>query len=451
MKFKSFILLAFISLIVFSCADDLANVGVNVQPDSDQIKVCADTFYVETETVPVEYIYTRQDSFLLGNFYNSKFGTTQADILAQVKYPLNFTYPEGSIVDSAVVVMYTRSRFGDSFSSLDINIYEMNKETLSYTKAYPSNILYSDYTDKSIKIGQGIVTAKNADSTNYSNFKLSVKLTDEFKNRFKNDKFYGSNTEFLNFFKGMYITSNFGSSTLLNVLKIDLQLFYHYTYKAKNSSGVENTITVNNILTFPANKEVRQINRFSHPGSRSIDISNESLNYVASPANLNTKVVLPLGRMNEQINKKIANKQRSINSAILKVEATEVADSNYAVPPVYYMLLVREDSVDNFFINKKLPSSTSAILGQLEYTYDESTLQFSYFYNFDCTALIATELKSTSMPASIPMRLIPVEVKISSKGVVTEVRHSYKMSAITIRSGKNTVSPMKINMVYSGF
>lgn len=452
MKFKSVLLLAFVGMFAFSCSDDLAEVGSSIQPQSDEIMVRTDTFYVGTQNTFVDYIYTRQDSFLLGSFYNEKFGTTQADILAQVNFPLDFKFPAGSIGDSALVRLYYYSWFGDGLSPIDINIYEMNKNTFSYSTIYNSNINWFDYTDKSTKLGQRIITAQNADSISKSKSVVRFKLSDDFKNNFFKNADYSSESAFLNIFKGMYITTNYGASTLLNVSRIDLEYYYHYTYNVKKSNGADSTVVVRNVVVFPANSEVRQVNRFSHPDLKQKITESANVNYVASPASLNTLVNIPLKRINERINSQLSSKKLSLNSAVLGVEATNVSDSTLAMPLVSYMLLIKEDSVTSFFKKNKLPSDTYAILGKLSAKINSTSTDYDYYYNFDCATLIANQIKSFSMPADglLKMRLVPVEVKLSSTNVVTSVKHAYKMSAVTIKSGKNTESPMKINMVYSG-
>lgn len=90
-----------LSLFVFSCTDTISDIGKSIQPVSDQIKIGTDTFHLTTNTVFVDSIFSRPDSFLLGTFYDTKFGTTQADILAQINCPEGFKFPTNSVADSA--------------------------------------------------------------------------------------------------------------------------------------------------------------------------------------------------------------------------------------------------------------------------------------------------------------------------------------------------------------
>ncbi|MEI7504132.1 MAG: DUF4270 domain-containing protein [Paludibacter sp.] len=277
------IILFFLSLLIFSCTDSLTNIGTGIQPTTDAITVGTDTFHVTTENVFVDYMYSKPDSFLLGTFYDEKYGTTQADILAQVKYPLDFTYHAGAIPDSALVVLYYKSWFGDKYSPLDVNIYEMNKKTFDYSGLYPTNLDPSVYTDHDLYhptnlLAHKIFSAKDATKKLTDTTSVIFKLDTAFVRKFiKGASTYTSDFAFTNYFKGLYITANYGAATMLNIRQIDLEYYYHYTYTAPGTSKLD---TVKNVVTFPANAEVRQVNRFLHPDK---DLIKQKLGLGLSP------------------------------------------------------------------------------------------------------------------------------------------------------------------------
>ena len=451
------IILIFLSLLVFSCTDSLTNIGAGIQPSSDAITVGTDTFHVTTENVFVDYMYSKPDSFLLGTFYDKTYGSTQADILAQVNCPIDFTFHQGAIPDSAMVVLYYRSWFGDRYSPLDVNIYEMNKKTFNYSGLYPTNLDPSVYTDHDLYnptnlLAHKICTAKDASHKLLDSTALIFRLDKAFVDKFIEGKLtYSSQSAFTNFFKGLYITANYGSSTMLNISRIDLEYYYHYTYIEPVTSKLD---TVKNVLIFPANTEVRQVNRFFHP-----DIDNikqklalrDSVNYVSSPANIQTRVNLPMMRMQDRMKLIIGDKKRTLNSALLQVEATEVDDVTLALPLVQYMLLIKESALARFFNKNELPSDTCAVLGTYSSSLITNTSLYNHFYNFNVAKLIANELRINSSPTNdLKMILVPVRVTADANGNVASVKQQYLMSAVTIKSGKNK-TPMRINMIYSGF
>ncbi|HEY6914237.1 MAG TPA: DUF4270 family protein, partial [Paludibacter sp.] len=256
----------------------------------------------------------------------------------------------------------------------------------------------------------------------------------------------------------VYVTTNYGASTILNIGKkmMYIDYYYHYTYK---KPGDTTLTTVNNVLTFPANDEVRQVNRFVHSDRATLVKQRDSVNYVASPANLQTRIYLPLGRMKDSISAKIASgKKKILNNAILKVEATEVGDSTFEMPIVQYMLLIKESAVKRFFEDGLIPTSkdTTALLGQISASQIGTTGKYEYSYSFDIAALIGNELKNgVAGDEVVPMVLIPVNVTQSSTSsgatTITAVKQQYMMSGVTIRSGQNQKHPMRLNLVYSGF
>ena len=457
---KSFPIILFLLLAVFavSCTDTLTDIGLGIQPSSDQISVKPDTFHLTSETVFVESIYSKADSFLLGSYYDTKFGSTKAEILAQVNCPVGFKFPANAIADSATIVLSYNTWFGNKFSPLDVNIYEMNKGTFDYSALYSTNIDPSLYTDQSVKLGERIFTAKDASKLRADTTSIVFKLSPAFVTRFFDDSNYSSTDKFLAFFKGIYITANFGSASLLNISQIHLRYFYHYNYTTKSVlTGNDSIATVNNNLDFPANSEVRQVNRILHSDRNTVVKPAAGVNYVASPANLNTRIGIPLFRIDKRMNDSIPNKKININSAIIKVEATNIDVDTVSAPTVRYMLLIKESAVDRFFKNKELPTDTCAMLGSHSIALIVNTTdQYQDYYTYSVAKLIANELKVSKQKGTTPadklnMVLIPVQVTFDSNSLPTSVKQSNSMSAVTIKGGSNTDSPMRINLIYSGF
>ncbi len=451
------IILSLLSLLIFSCTDSFTNIGTEIQPTSDAITVGTDTFHVTTENVFIDYMYSKPDSFLLGTFYDVKYGSTKADILAQVKCPIDFAYRVGAIPDSALVVLYYKSWFGDKYSPLDVNIYEMNKKTFDYSGLYPTNLDPSVYTDHDLYqptnlLAHKVFSARDASKKLTDTTSVIFKLDTAFVRKFiKGASTYTSDFAFTNFFKGLYITTNYGASTMLNISQIDLEYYYHYTYIVPGTSRLD---TVNNVVIFPANAEVRQVNRILHPDKDLIKQKlalKDSVNYVSSPANIQTRVNLPLNRMKQRLNTGINGKKLFMNSALLKVEATEIDNTSLAQPIVSYMMLIKESAIYRFFNSNEVFSDTCAVMGTYTSEKNSTTGVYKYYYTFDIASLIDNEIKNTTTPENLSMRLMPVNVEYNSSNVITSVKQQYLLNAVTIRSGKNSYSPMTIKVVYSGF
>lgn len=446
MKSYPAILLILLSLLTFSCADDLTSIGVGIQPTSDAIQVKADTFHVSTENVYVDYIFSRPDSFLLGSFYNETYGTTRADILAQVNCPVGYMYHPLAQVDSATLELVYISYFGDKNSPMEISAYEMDKKTFSYSTPYPTNLNPTDYSSL-----QSIVTRNRVITPTKGGGKIAFQVKNSVAQRLFDSNNYTSTEKFLQNFGGIYITTNFGASSLLNIRQINMILHFHYTYRKNNKDT-----TVNLSRNFPANSEVRQVNRFQFPDRNEFVKERTDVNYVAAPANLQTRVNIPLKKMKERMNDSINGKKLTMNSALMRVDATEISTDTLSHPVVSYMLLIKESAIDRFFTSKELPSDTCAIVGQFTASRIGTTSEYEYYYSFNVAKLVANELKiaeklNQEPEKNLKMRLIPVRVKMDTNNNITEVSQQFIMSAITIKSGQNAKSPMKINAVYSGF
>ena len=459
MKIKFiFPLFALLTVFFVSCYNSEDNIGVEIQPTADKITLKADTFHLSSETFPVDRIVSQPDSLLLGTFIDDVLGTTRADILTQLALPtVNFTYLDESVAttipDSAVVTLSFNSYFGVSTSPVEISIYEL-KTKLKDKENYYSSIDPAAYVDFSKKLNAAseMLTVKDG-LTGVQNTALSIKLSDEFLQRFftKDPSVFASQANFENFFKGIYVTTDFGSSVMVNVNNLSLTLYYHYVYKNDPAQA-----KIKSYHTFPANAEIVKVNRVQHPLRTLSSGPDDEFNYIASPANYHTKVHIPIGRIRQRI--KTGGKQLDVNSAILKVNVQDRTKwgTSALIPYVSGLLLIRERDLDKFFTNHELPVDTASFIATLGY---ENITATTYKYNYTFSSLnnlIENELKKNSTDEYLDMVLVPVSlVQTSSssysQSVLTEVNQSTQMQAVSIFSGKNKDIPMKLEVVYSGF
>ena len=461
---SKFFLLIFIFAALFSSCDEnsITDMGSALQTDADKIVVGADTFHLDTKNYWVDYIVSRPDSFLLGTFIDSHFGTTNADLFMQVEPPINFKFPEGFVADSAELVLQYRSWFGYKFSPMEISVYTMDKaKTFDYSTTYLSNINVNEYTSKSTLLGKKSFTARDALYLNTDSTTLKMKLGENF-DAIKSvlGKEHTSLNQFLNVFPGLYVTSNFGSATLLHVSSAVLRYHFHYTYATKIDNR-DTVITASAYLNFPANSWVRQVNRVEHPNREAVRQKLEmtdSVNYISSPAKVYTHINLPIDSMKARINNTL-NKKLNINSAHLKVYVATMDDVSEAQRPPEYVLLVRDtvnqsntsaETYKDFFKKRQLPNNVSSVLGSYTAERNTKTNEISYFYSFDLALLVANELKNTNAQ-NVRYLLVPVSVKQNSSGAIIEVKEQNLMRSVSIYSGNNAKRPMKLNLVYSLF
>ena len=367
-KILYFLLIAFVATWV-GCVDDAANAGASALLEEDNIQVKADTFAVASELNASAAISLTPDSFLLGEC-DTHFGTIKADILTQLACPVGFEYPyaESAEVDSICLYLYYANWYGDGMAPMGITVYEMDKATLDYNTRYPSDTALSTFCSMadSTKIASAsriIVAAEPTDSIEVSDGVYTpyvrIKLSDEFAKRFFAINDFSSQEQFNQLFKGLYIASDFGGSTVLYVTSISMAVYYHFSYPRQSGDTV-----VNDVKGFYANSEVRQVNRYMYPDREQVmeDLAKKTdTNFVVSPANIYTRLSINMdsivNRMEEQLGDP-SGYRVYVNRANVTVDVLYDVDTDSDRPrdqwdaPASYMLLVLEDKMESFFSNK---------------------------------------------------------------------------------------------------
>ncbi|PIF01851.1 MAG: hypothetical protein CR965_01240 [Paludibacter sp.] len=456
-KFSPLIFLL-ITLFLLSCNDNESDIGVSIQPTKDEILVAAKTFRLESETFKVNNIVSKPDSFLLGTYIDDVYGTTQADILSQLLLAKkDYTFMDKSIAttvpDSVVLTLGFDSYFGVSSSPMKIDVYEMNKD-LIYKENYKSDLDVSKYANLSQPIGSTVATVINP-LTQRNNTSIKIKLNKNFLNHFftTNPNIYKSQESFQKHFKGLYITTKqFGSSTMLQINKIFVTMYYHYKY-------LDSGEIVKTYLRFPVSSEVKSVNRIEHPVRLINPNVKDEYNYLVAPANYYTRVRIPLKKIKENIDTK--GKRLTINGANLTINVLNKDNLNLEtyIPYVEDLLLVKESELNNFFVNNDMPSDTVSFVAKLQ---REKLAQnkYKYFYSFNSLAkLIETELKKEDIKDVLNFVLVPITTRFvtqrsgyyNTTQILSEIRENTKMEAVAIYSGNNSKEPMSLEVVYSGF
>ena len=462
-------LLAAVACFFWACKGDVTTTGESVLDEDDAIIVLADTFSIGSGVDSWETMVSQADSFLLGEI-ETDYGLLRASILTQLACPEGYHYPTGftvDSVDSVCLYMYYSSWVGDDNSPISVNAYMMDRNTFRYNGNYPTNLNIEDYCsrDKSILTNHRIVLAsekldsvKNSDGT-YSPM-VRMRVNDGFMQYFASIQSFESQEAFNEQFKGLFIETSFGSSTVLNVSDIALGVFYHFSYR----KGDRDTV-VSDMKAFYANSEVRTVNHLSYADKpdlvEALQNDSDTYNYIISPAGVYTRISIPMETISDVIMEHMTDtatgdtvKRPYVNKAEIRVLVENMDDEdgrNAWLVPATQMLLIREQSVNRFFKNKELPSDTCALLGQLTQTVD-SVGDKLYYYSYDLSDFLTNQLRKETNDSILDMVLMPVTVGTtttsSSATAITSIRQQQTISATKIRSAKNG---MKLEIVYSGF
>ena len=463
------------------CKDDVATTGQSVLDSDDKIFVLADTFTISSVVDSCDAIISQADSFLLGEI-ETDYGTLRASILTQLACPEGYSYPADFAVDSVdsiCLFMYYSSWEGDPNSPIAVNAYLMDKQTFQYSGTYPTDLNISDYCsrEKSILTNHRIVIAsekldsiQNNDGT-YSPM-VRMRVNDDFMQEFASIRSFTDQKTFNEAFKGLLIETSFGSSTILNISDIALGVYYRFGY---NKAGRDTV--VHDFKAFYANSEVRTVNHLYYEDKKELveKLQNDSdtYNYIIAPACVYTRLQFPLKEIADTIIQNMRDpltgdtvKWPYVNKAEVRVSVENkftgsTSDKTYNdwIQPASNMLLIREESLERFFVNKELPSDTCALLGTLTQGVD-SVGDAIYYYSYDMSdfltdrlhKILREKLYEVNNNPTLNMLLVPVTIGTStvsnSATAVTSVRQQQTVSATKIRSAKNG---MKLEIVYSGF
>lgn len=475
---KSYIILCIglLSGLLSSCKSDSDTAGWSVLDADDAIIVCADTFSLQSGLRESLSVISMPDSFLVGEI-ETRFGTLRASLLTQLSCPVGFAYPDNAEIDSIRLFLYYRSWVGDEHSALAINVYEIDRQVMAYTPSdpYQTQVDIQDYcSDESLAHSlvsrERIVIAGAPTDSVYNSstgeyiYRISLSVSQDFCERFAAHRSYDSQEEFNQWMKGLYIATDFGSSTILNITDVSMGVYYHFSYRKYGSTQ---DTTVSDLKAFYANSEVRQLNRFEYLQKQQLlsDLQNSDTSFIISPACVYTQLRLPMAEMEEIITSNLEKKNIDgtrakvpyVSLAQLRVEVLNADKGNEKwLAPAQYMLLVKDNGnrLDDFFAKRELPSDTVAILGVLTTAQDSLGEPFSY-YTFDLNTLLTNQLRQENNPDTLCMTLVPVTVErgTSTSGAtsVLGVKQSETISATMIRSAKNSASPMTLKVVYSGF
>lgn len=455
-----------------SCKTDSDKAGSATLLQGEDVVVLSDTIRDITSTVCVAPpIKTTPDSCLLGELSSKHFGIFKADILSQFAAPIGFQYPDSSVLDSVCLYIYFRSYVGDGNSPLRLTAYAMDGEVMEYEGKYLCTEPVSRFCslddstriieqDALVEAKRGTTdTVKTSDGRGYV-FRVRMRMTDDYARKIFAIREFGTQEQFNQLFKGLYITTNFGTGSLLYIVDMSIGIHYHYYYEtAPGTYAVQN-----DTKHWYANDEVRKINRYDY---RDLDpvlanlLDDSTRNYITSPMGLYTRIVIPMSKIREQVLEGVDGKRPYVNLANLRIDllnydSEKTFDEDWA-GPAKSMLLIKEDAFERFFYEDATISDTCAMYSDTYSETDSVTAEKRYYYRFSMASLLTEYLRDSvgQLSDTLAMLMVPVDV-ISSQtssgtSVVANITQKHTWTVTCIRSSADESEPMDIEIVYSGF
>lgn len=450
MKHKNIFYITLLSIIalLYSCDDSLKNIGFTIQPDNDRITVGTDSLFINAKTVSVdsllpEGMFAKTKNPVLGEYKDPLFGTIRSDFVGEFYYPEGSKFPKNSTIDSVKVAVFYNSWKGDSLAPIGLSVYEINKALPG--GSYYTNFNPIEYVDIDTPIGRSVFSPANIevpkaerDEVDYYH-RAFVELPNSLGERIYNLSETIDNLDtdsFKEHFRGVYLTTDFGSGAIITVDHTYLYIYYNYLDE-KGSSTEQDTIrTASMILN--TTPEVIQINRIQNKNDKLLE-ENDEYAYIKSPAGVFTEVKFPLTEKADKLN------NQALNLAKFRVTALPDEDANlrYKLTPSPYLLLVPKDEMKEFFEERKVPDNITSFYAKL----DETT----YTYDFGNLAAMINHYKEKSdgKVTDLNYLLVPIDVKtsyISNQTQITAVFNQMTPTATTLLKSK---SKMKMDLVFS--
>lgn len=447
----------FLTAALISCVDDNL-IGSSMQPGKDVVSITFDTVRVQTETILQDSVYLRNSIAVLGEFTDPTYGTVKSDYMAQLYCPFNFEFPDDvTRIKAAYMYLYYDNWFGDSTTVHHLNVWYLDKSPLDASAPYGSAVDPATFTSKSQLLASATFTTGDfvtSDSAKaLSNYSQVLRLPIDTawceqvflaENRSNPEKF-ATPAAFNNYFKGIYVTTDYGNGSLLYVAHTELEMRYETKLYSYNMQSWDSLVI--GASYFPVNKEIRQINRAVHPDLSSYlnPSPTDSLNYIYSPGGMFTKVTLP----NTLFQKSTGTLSgKTINGMKLYVNATQVDYSkDYTMAPPASMLLIDASKVNAFFSGFDLNDGLYSFVA--DYNPDSLNYVFDLSYYAQKMVRENDDPTSTEIKPFTEMLLIPVSTVKNVDQESVRLEHVISPAAVKILGGNHPRRPMQLKVIYS--
>lgn len=450
MKHKNILNITLLSIIalLYSCDDSLKNLGFTIQPETDRITVGTDSLFMSAKTVSVESLlpdgmFAKTKSPVLGEYKDPLFGTTKSDFVGEFYYPEGKNFPDNTTIDSVRVAVFYNSWKGDSVAPMGLSVYEINKTLPSgshFTKFDPT-----EYVDINTPIGKSVFSPANIEVP-----KAEREATDYYHRAFVNlpnsigeriltlsETIEDLDTDsFKEYFKGLYLTTDFGSGAIVTV--DHTYLYVHFQYlDEKGSSTKQDTIRTGNMI-LNTTPEVIQINQIQNKNDKLLE-ENAEYAYIKSPAGVYTEITFPFTEKADKLN------NQALNLAKFKVSALPDEDGilKYKLSPSPYLLLVNKEDLKDFFEKRKVPDNVTSFYAQLDQT--------TYTYDFGNLSSMVNHYKETNdgKVKDLTYVLVPIDVQVSNINNQAQITAVYNQMTPTATTLFKTPAKMKMDLVFS--
>lgn len=450
MKFTHFSAWIAALLMLISCDDNTATLGVDMMPASDLLTKSYQTYDVTTESYAVgDAVLARTNKSYFGRFTDPETGTTiTSDFLVQFHCDENYKLPDNIEKDSCTRLdlrLYINGYVGDSLKSFQLSVYELN-QPLDPNADYYTNINPAEYYDtnaqpiatKWFTISDRTITDKERWSSSYNN-NIRVSLPNSIGTKIIRD--YRNHPEhFLNtpaWLKsgnpcshGVYFKLENGDGAMAYIDIVQMNLYFKYFDEEIQKDTI-------GISSFAATEAVVEATRFQNTNLDKL-LNDKSATYLKTPAGIFTLATLPADQINIQ---------DTINSAKLTLTRyNDTVESSFKLGIPQNILMVRlDDYLNGFFENYQVNDSRESYIA----TFNSSTNSYVFSNIARLITLMAKEKQEGKATENWnKVLLIPVESTKDSNGNIVKLNHDFNMTCARLVGGTDKI---KLEVIYSNF
>jgi hypothetical protein len=344
-----FVLLTAIAFVVTSGCKDPDEIGLDALPNGDQLgTVFSDTATIYTSIELEDSLNGDELSAqLLGSYDDAIFGITTASIYTQLNLTGTPTFGTNPVADSIVLILGYSGHYGDTTVQQNATVYKLTEDMHVDSSYYTSKAFSYDPIAIGSKQFTPFPTTKIQllPDTTYLGAQIRIPLDIQLANDFiaqGGTSVYSSNSNFLAYFKGIYIaadpinTVGQGSLSSFSFFNSYVTVYFHNDTVAKSYNfSLANA----------------RVNSFSHnyagtPVEAQLNAGvSDSIAYIQGASGVKTKLSIPY------LKHFIDNGSIVVNKAELKVTAQNSAPALFPVPPSLLLTTAANDGAVIFPID----------------------------------------------------------------------------------------------------
>lgn len=344
-------------------------------------------------------------------------------------YASNFDSLVSNRIDSMTIRVYYQTYYGDSLAPMQLSIYSLNSDvdfaTLDESNFYSNNDFSKLYTDDAAHLlgKKGYTTANREVSDSVRQLKdymdyIEVKLDDKYKDDFfklcveaaiARDKKNPHHKEYTDIFSnpaelrkswlsGVCVKPTFGDGSLIKVYYTAIYFFYSSLHRYAEdgtllrtaNDDADSSYVQNHTEYIAVTPDVIQMSGIKFVDDNKKErLAAPDTAYISSPQGYYSTIDLPLGRMMSDIYHDPLRNDSSyfINAANFYLKAYKPKGYVLSKTPAPTLLMVRNDSVNTFFEERKLPSSNTScyasyVCDSVPKSYYHEKNEGIYYYRF---------------------------------------------------------------------